>query len=266
MPRTPSELRADGRAWLNALGKRHPLHRRTYLVPGICNEDAAMWDAIWSWGTLTIPNWGDYAQRIKFTDVTPNSDFIAFGDHVRKEIGRTYPFDPADPVGEYDIVTYSMGGLDAFAAMVPLAPSSFDTVPRMGKAYHLLTLDTPFGGVPNWALRKGFPDIASRPDRQTQCDALAPHSPQLASLRAARAQLAGCVERIACYSAGGDSAIQVPVTSSNLCNDARPASLWGTAIQYGSYLIPGASHGGDSAIYDNEFAIASVFGQLLFAR
>ena len=33
MPRTASELRADGRAWLSALGKQYPLQRHVYLVP-----------------------------------------------------------------------------------------------------------------------------------------------------------------------------------------------------------------------------------------
>lgn len=266
MPKTPSELRDDGRNWLAALGKRYPLQRRLYLVPGICNEDSLMWDTIWNWGSQSIPNWSTYAERVNFEHLTAKATFIDFGDYVRGVIGARYPWDPAHPVGEYDIVGYSMGGLDTFAAMVPLGASTFATVARMAKAFNFITLDTPFNGVPNWQIRRGFPDMSGRPDRQSQCDALAPGSPQLSALRAARNQLAGNAERIVCYSAGGDSLVQVPYSSSNLCADIPSASLWGAAPSYKSLLIPGASHAGESAIFDNEYLIASLFGQLLFGR
>ena len=268
MPKTPTELRADGRAWLSSLGKRYPLHRRLYLVPGICNEDAQMWDTIWMWGALTIPNWAEYAERVKFETVPTqqNGDFIGFGDYMRGMIAQRYPYDATHDVGEFDVVGYSMGGLDTFAAMIPLAASTYAATPRMGKAFNFITLDTPFDGVPNWALRKSFPDVSGNPGRQSQCDALAPGSAQLTALRAARNQLAGHVERVVCYGAGGDSAIQVPNSSSNLCYDLTPTQLWGSSPSFTSSLIPGASHAGESAIFDNEYAIASVFGQLLFGR
>jgi hypothetical protein len=266
VPPTPSELRAAGRDWLGNLAKRYPLQRRLYLVPGICNEDAQMWDTIWHWGMLSIPNWADYAERIRFETLTARDDFRDFGDHVRGLIAARYPYDPTHQVGEFDVVCYSMGGLDTCAAMVDLRATPVVPARGMAKAFHFITLDTPFGGVPNWALRRSFPDMSGRPDRQTQCDALNPDSPQLAALRAARGALAGVAERIVCYSAGGDSAVQVPLESSNLCYDAQPASLWGAAPTYASHLIPGASHAGESAIFDNEYLIASVFGQLLFGR
>ena len=266
MAKTPDELRADGRAWLNGLGGRFLLQRRLFLLPGICNEDAAMWATVTAWGRRAIPNWDDYARPVTFLTVPGNGDFIGFGDYVRGLIAATYPFDPTHLVGEFDILAYSMGGLDAFAAMVPLAPSTFDSVPRMGKAFNFITFDTPFGGVPNFSIRKTFGDMTGRPDRQSQCEALSPTSPQIRALRGARSQLAACVERVVCYSAGGDALVQVPISSSNLCADVQAETLWGTSPSFASNLIPGASHAGDSAIFDNEFAIASAFGQLLFGR
>lgn len=266
MPKSPSELRADGRAWLSQLDTGHPLQRRVYFAPGICNEDSEIWDTVWHWGTLCVPNWADYAQRVVFDTVPNKNDFVGFGDYMRDLIAQQYPYDPTHAVGEFDLVGYSMGGLDSFAAMVPIGASTYAATPRMGKAFNFITLDTPFAGVPNWALRKTFPDIVGRPDRVTQCDALAPGSPQLTQLRAARAQLADRVERIVCYGAGGDSAIQVPNESSNLFHDLVPATVFGARPTYTSNLIPGASHAGESAIFDNEYAIASLFGQLLFGR
>lgn len=266
MPPTPSELRAAGRQWLGNLDKRHPLQRRLYLVPGICNEDALIWDTMWQWGMLTVPNWTEYAERVEFMDIPARDTFVDLGDYLRSRIAARYPYDAAHQVGEFDVVGYSMGGLDTFAAMVDLRAAAPAPARGMAKAFHFITLDTPFGGVPNWVLRKSFPDMQGRPDRQSQCDALAPTSPQLQALRAARGAIAGLAERIVCYSAGGDSAVQVPLESSNLCYDAQPTALWGAAPTYASHLIPGASHAGESAIFDNEYLIASVFGQLLFAR
>lgn len=266
MPKSPDELRSDGRAWLSSLGKRFPLQRRLFLLPGICNEDAAMWDTVVGWGRLTIPNWDDYALPVKFDTVPNPSDFVGFGDYVRSLIAARYPFDPGHLVGEFDIVAYSMGGLDAFAAMIPLGSSTYAATPRMSKAFNFITFDTPFGGVPNWRIRKELPDIKNSIDRTTQMTALAPESAQLAELRSTRSQLSDRVERIVCYSAGGDALIQVPLSSSNLCDDVSAESLFGAAPSFASNVIPGASHAGASGIYDNEFAIASAFGQLLFGR
>lgn len=266
MPKTPAELRDDGRAWLSSLSKRYPLQRRLYLVPGICDESSHVWDTIWIWGALTISNWAEYAERVSFEKIptAQNGDFIGLGDALRAQIAARYPYDPTHLVGEYDLLGYSMGGLASFAAMVPIGGSTWAATPRMAKAFNMITLDAPFDGVPNWALRRQFPDMTARADRQSQCDALAPGSPQLTALRAARNQLAGCVERIVCYSAGGDAIVQVPRASSNLCADVVPATIWGATPSYLSNLIPGASHAGESAICDNEYAIASLFGQLLF--
>ena len=262
MPKTPAELRSSGRAWLGALGRRFPLHRKLFLVPGICNEDAAMWDDVWSWGSLSIPNWAAYAERVTFESVNPNATFVDLGAYLQAHIGARYPAAApgAAAVGEYDLLCYSMGGLDSVSALTA-APGA------MAKAFHLITFDTPFDGVPNWKLRQQFPDMNARPDRQSQCAALAPGSPELQALRTARAQLASRVERIWCYSAGGDLAVQVPVTSSNLCADVPPATLFqGPTPSYSSRLVPGASHAGESAIYSNEYAIALAFGNLLFGQ
>mgnify|MGYP003332997974 FL=1 len=103
MPPTPSELRAAGRDWLGNLATRYQLQRRLYLVPGICNEDAQMWDTIWHWGMVSIPNWADYAERIRFETLPARDDFRDFGDYVRGLIAARYPYDPTHQVGEFEI-------------------------------------------------------------------------------------------------------------------------------------------------------------------
>jgi hypothetical protein len=266
MPKTPAELQSAGRAWLGNLGRRFPLQRRLFLVPGICNEDAEMWNDVWSWGSLSIPNWAAYAERVTFESVEPRATFVDFGTYLQRRIGARYPAPTGGAasgtpgVGEYDLLCYSMGGLDSVSALT-------SSTGAMAKAFNLITYDTPFDGVPNWKLRQQFSDMTGRPDRQSQCAALAPGSPELQALRASRKALSTRVERIWCYSAGGDLAVQVPVSSSNLCADMPPATLFGGPTPaYASRLVPGASHAGDGAIYSNEYAIAMAFGNLLFGQ
>lgn len=267
MPETPAERRKRARAWMNSLRKRFPLQRTVYLVPGLCNEDSAIWNTMCEWGAGTIPNWDEYCVPVEFLDFTPRDDFVDFGVELRDLIASKYPLDEEVPVGEFDLVCYSMGGLDAFAAMIPLEGRyPFSETPAMAKAFNFITLDVPFRGVPNWEVRLSFPDMKDRPDRQSQCKALAPDAAVMQAVVAARAELQGKAERIVCYGAGGDSIVQVPLDSSDLLSDRPPVSPWGPSPAYASYVIPGVSHAGASAIYEDEFAIASVFGQLLFNR
>ena len=267
MPPTPAERRKHGRAWLNALDNRYSLPRTLYLVPGICNEDAAIWNTMREWGASTIPNWEEYCVPVQFLDFDPRDDFVDFGVELRDLIASKYPLDDELPVGEFDLVCYSMGGLNAFTAMIALEDRyPFSETPAMAKAFNYITLDTPFRGVPNWQLRRNFPDMTDRPDRQSQCAALAPDAPVMQAVVAARAELRGKAERMICYSAAGDSVVQVPVDSSDLLSDDPPLSPWGDTPTYASYVIPGVSHAGAGAIYDDEFVIASVFGQLLFNK
>lgn len=264
MPETPAERRKRARVWLNSLRKRFRLPRTLYLVPGICNEDSAIWDKMRDWGRKTILDWDQYCVPVQFLAFTPRDDFIDFGAELRKLIAKKYPLDPARPVGEFDLVCYSMGGLNAFAAMIPLQGRyPFSVVPPMAKAFNYITLDVPFRGVPNWQLRRKFPDMSGRPDRQSQCTALDPAASALRSVVAARAELRGKAERMVCFSAGGDSAVQVPSWSSDMLSDRPPAAPWGSAPTYSSHIIPGLSHAGASAIYDDDYAIARVFKQLL---
>lgn len=264
MSETPAERRKRARGWLNSLRKRHRLQRTLYLVPGLCNEDSAIWDTMREWGRKTIPNWDDYCVPVQFLGFTSREDFIDFGAELRKLIASKYPLDLSRPVGEFDLVCYSMGGLNAFAAMIPLKGRyPFSMVPPMAKAFSFITLDVPFRGVPNWELRRKFPDMTGRPDRQSQCSALAPDGSALRSLLAARGELHGKAERMVCFSAGGDSAVQVPQQSSDLLSDKPPAQPWGPTPTYSRHVIPGLSHAGASAIYDDDYAIARVFKQLL---
>lgn len=267
MPETPAERRKRARAWLNSLRKRFPLPRTLYLVPGICNEDSAIWDTMREWGRKTIPGWDEYCVPVEFLNFTPRDDFIDFGAVLRKLIASKYPLDPARAVGEYDLVCYSMGGLNAFAAMIPLQGRyPFSAVPPMAKAFSYITLDVPFRGVPNWQLRREFSDMSGRTDRRSQCTALDPAATALRSVVAARAELRDKAERMVCFSAGGDSVVQVPHSSSDLLSDRPPAVPWGLTPTYSKHVMPGLSHAGASAIYDDEYSIARVFKQLLFNR
>lgn len=267
MPETPAERRKRARRWLDSLRKRFPLPRTLYLVPGISNEDSVIWDTMREWGRKTIPNWDEYCVPVQFLDFTPRDDFIDFGAELRRRIAGKYPLDPTRPVGEFDLVCYSMGGLDAFAAMIPLQGRyPFSVVPPMAKAFNYVTLDVPFRGVPNWQLRREFPDMRGRPDRQSQCTALAPDGSALRSVIAARGELHAKAERMVCISAGGDSAVQVPISSSDILSDRPPAVPWGSTPTYSRGVIPGLSHSGASAIHSDAYAIARVFKQLLFNR
>ena len=171
-------------------------------------------------------------------------DFRAELDRVRNRQGADHPRrgDPRAVVQTY--------ATDAAAAPIR-------------RAFTVVTLDTPFDGVPNWAIRKTFPDMTGRPERQSQCDALAPRSPQLDRLRARRGALAQSCQRWYAYSAGGDSAVQVPWESGDLFGDSGSLAPWGSAPAYAHYIMPGVSHAGDNTIHDDPYVMASVFSQLL---
>ena len=263
MPRSADELRQEGRAWLAAAAGRLMLPRTLYLVPGITNEDALMWATVEAEGRRAFRNWDAYARPVKFESVSPNQTFEDQGIYFESIVASTYPADGLHLVGDYDILSYSMGGLDAAFALERAAESSSAATPRMRRSFNFITLDAPFDGVPNWRLRKTFSDMIGRPDRQSQCDALAPHSPELTRLGARRDLLGAACERVTCYSAGGDSAVQVPWSSSDLFADMGSAAPWGPRPSYRHYIVPGASHSGESAIYDNPYVIASVFGVLI---
>ena len=261
----------EAEEWLSDLGM-HPrlLNRHLFLVPGITDELADCWQWIVQRGRLLIPNWDSYVTVVTFEELgTPDADypavdFIDFGAYLRDLILQT-----CGPSGtssaQYDIVCHSMGGLDGFAAMVPLLgrhPSA-DELPT---ARFFITLDTPWRGVLNQDILCSRPAIRDPqwPGRPTQCGALRPGSAQLTALLDARGALTDGVERMICLSADRESPIEVEWSSSNMCRDVAPHDLWRQGPSYRANMIPGTCHSGVGGITWSAITIAQVFNSLLF--
>ena len=264
---TPAENRLEAIRWLRGLEGRFSLKRPVFFVPGISNEDAAMWDSFFSWGESVVGQWGSFAHRVLFpTGTSPAATFSDLGSSVRQQVAAVLSGMP-NPAQAVDIVCYSMGGLDTFAALVDLTGNAGGQAP-MPHVHHWIALDTPFHGFPNWDLRLKGGDMSDPafPGRPTQCRAMAPESPLINSLLKNRTALAGKCDVLTCYSAGGETDIQVPRWSSNLCDDIKPGELWGTSPTYTWNLIDGAVHTGDYGIYAVEYVIASALGLLLFDK
>src|SRR5207248_1785772 len=106
------------------------------------DETASCWTAapncIEFWGTKVFSNWAAKRTIVRFPDqqaqfqfpagfqvggqdigATTMNDFRDFGDFLRVSIRGALASDARD--GEYDVVCHSMGGLDTFAALVPIA-------------------------------------------------------------------------------------------------------------------------------------------------
>lgn len=266
MPKTPAELRMEAEEWLSDLGSHpRPLNRHLYLVPGITDELAGCWQWIVPRGRMLVPNWDSYVTVVNFDDpVAPNSDFIDLGARLHDLILRT-----SGPSGtgsaQFDVVCHSMGGLDAFAAMVPLL-GRYPTASPLPTARYFITLDTPWRGVLNADILCGRPDFRDPqwPGRPTQCAALRPGSTRLAAVRDARVELEGAAERVICMSADRESPIEVEWSSSNLCADVAPSTLWPRGPSYRANMIPGTCHSGVGGITWSPITIAQIFNYLLF--
>jgi hypothetical protein len=271
MPKTPAELRMEAEGWLRDLRVHpRPLNRHLFLVPGITDELAGCWRWIVDRGRLLVPNWDSYVTVVTFDDlralgaVHPSADFVDLGAYVHDRV-----LEVCGPSGtssaQFDVVCHSMGGLDAFAALVPLLGRYPDATP-LPTARYLITLDTPWRGVLNWDIRCRQADVGDPewPGRPTQCAALRPGSLELVALLEARPELHGAVERVICMSADRESPIEVEWSSSNLCSDVAPAALWPRGPTYRAHMIPGTCHSGIGGITWSPITIAQVFNYLLF--
>ena len=268
----PQELQFEAERWLHQLAKRRMrLNRHLFLVPGITDESASCWAWIDSWGSAVIADWSDASRTIvTFDQLSAGghaaATFIDFGDHLRRRIAQVVGTRGESGVAQFDVVCHSMGGLDAFAAFVPLLGQyDYSGVP-IPRARYLITLDTPFRGVTNWKIRCAQSDISDHawPGRPTQCRALAPGSPQLAALLANRAALRDASDHVVCMSAARELPIEVDLPSSDLWSDGNPAAAWGTSTSYHAQMIPGTCHSGIGGITWSAITIAQVFNFLLF--
>jgi hypothetical protein len=271
MPKTPAELRMEAEQWLSDLGRHpRPLNRHLFLVPGITDEDGECWRWIDDRGRHLIPNWDAYVTNVSFADLgAPDSeylagDFIDFGAYLHDLI-----LEICGPSGtssaQYDVVCHSMGGLDTFAAMVPLLGRYSNATP-LPVARFFITLDTPWRGVLSQDIRCAQSDIRDPqwPGRPTQCAALRPGCAQLTALLDARAALEGSVERMISMSADRESPIEVEWSSSNMCQDIALHDLWPRGPSYRALMIPGTCPSGVGGIAWSPITIAQLFNSLLF--
>lgn len=274
------ELEAMCEKWLKDRAGQLRLQRTLYLIPGLDDESAGCWSSnggktIYDfWGPRIFQNWHGVSSAkagtpewdaatvrliqfpLPYPASFPGTDFRDFGLTVRQLIGSHYP-DRGSVMGEYDVVGHSMGGLDAMAALLAIDPVGGNAgAPQIAKAYNFVTLDTPYRGVPNIALRMRF----SPPHAQGQCRALADGCPELTLLGSRAAELAARVTRITCY--GVETASQVEVRSANLYADRNRFAHERFETDYRFLKIPGASHSGTLGITRSPITIANLFDTL----
>ena len=274
---TVDEIETAARQWLNGQKKKLTLQRTLYLVPGFEDETAGCWlkgpNAIGDiWGPGVFTNWQmavyskDKANAVKwkwanvrvldFDASVIRPSFFTFGDVVRAAINEDYPDDQSS-MGEYDIVGHSMGGLDAFAALVdeadPKRPVPVPPAERIARAFNFVTMDTPYRGIPNWEARLKM----TAAGKEDQCKAMAPDCDQLKLVDAAASRLASRAIRITTY--GVDSAAQVEVISGDFYADAGRFAHERYATDYRFFQIPGASHSGPQGITQSVITIANLF-------
>jgi hypothetical protein len=275
---TVDELETAALQWLNSQRGKLSLQRTLYLVPGFEDETAGCWARGMNtiadvWGPRIFNNWQlavasqDLQNQVKwkwanvrlidFDAGVHRPSFLDFADTLRKAIQPEYPDDHSS-MGEFDVVCHSMGGLDAFAALVDdLAPAH--PVPpgdRIARAFNFVTMDTPYRGIPNWMARLKM----TAAGKEDQCRAMAPDSPELQLVAAAASRLPSRAVRVTCY--GVDSASQVEVTSGDLYADAARFAHERQTSDYRFFQIPGASHSGPQGITQSVITIANLFHTL----
>ena len=263
------------------------LPRTLFLIGGLSDEQGKCFDALSIAGRQMFTNWDSYATRISFPwsatagNLFPADSkragqqmntFLDFGEFLREVIGQRYP-DRGVDVGEYDIVAHSMGGLDTFAALVPLPPTATDTAPSPGlptlaKAFNVIACDSPFRGIPSADIRSAQPDMRL-PTRHAQCIAIDTASNEIKLLTSAIPQFCKRVERLRCLAAETAVYIEVPTTSSNILGDPGPFASrdeWQRTRQtlnYRSAIIPGAVHSADNGLTSTPTGIAEIFSTIL---
>jgi pimeloyl-ACP methyl ester carboxylesterase len=280
---TVDEIETAARQWLNGQKGKLTLQRTLYLVPGFEDETAGCWlkgpNAIGDiWGPSVFTNWQmavasrDKANTAKwkwanvrvldFDAAVIRPSFLTFADVVRAAINEDYPDDQSS-MGEFDVVGHSMGGLDAFAALVDdVDPNRSVPVPpaeRIARAFNFVSMDTPYRGIPNWKARLKM----TAQGKEAQCTAMAPDSPELKLLDAAASRLVDRAIRITTY--GVDSVAQVEVISGDLYADAGRFAQERHAADYRFFQIPGASHSGPQGITQSVITIANLFYTLTTA-
>ena len=250
-------------AWLKAKKKKPLMLQRTaYFVPGLTDEDAGCWtgkNSIAEWGPKVFANWDTHARIVtfKYPYPSPMRSFFDFADDLRAEIAMAYP-DNGLAVGEYDLVSHSMGALDALAALFDDAYAARTNPPikRIANAFNFVSFDAPYGGVPNAEARKAL----TTPDRAEQCDCLMVNSPELGIISGLRKRVPDRISRVTCY--GADSTFQVEVQQPDMYPQNGPWKFERKRVGYRYFRIPGSSHSGGLGCTKSVIAIANLFETL----
>jgi pimeloyl-ACP methyl ester carboxylesterase len=271
------EIETAALQWLNKQRGKLTLQRTVYLIPGFEDETGSCFlggaNTIGDiWGPRIFTNWqlarasADVAGNpekwrwatvrvIDFDDSIVRPSFLDFAKTVRDTIVPQYPNDESG-MGEFDVVCHSMGGLDAFAALVDDLVPGDPPLPadqRLARAFNFITMDTPYRGIPNWEARLKM----TAASKKAQCTAMRPGSPELRYIDATADKLPARAQRVTCY--GVDTASQVEVTSGDLYADRNRWIKERQQCDYRFFQIPGASHSGSQGITQSVITIANLF-------
>ena len=251
------------------------LQRPVFLVTGYTDEDGNCWqgkDSLTRYGGRIYANWDDRAHMIVF----PRDDvlgprfgplegramdsFIDFGDLLREMMLELEPQAAATDDGD-DVICHSMGGLDTVCALMniiaepprtPAAPAAS----TLGKIHDLMTLDTPFRGVPSMDFRR---TMGTTPAQERQGAALFRESPELGLVQRTMRDIPARVSRLTCYRPEGSAQLEVPMTSSDLYGTDPAWAAERAATHYEAVVIRGASHSGDMGITRSPITIRHIF-------
>jgi hypothetical protein len=279
--------RDKARRWLERKGDRPTdekplLERPLFLVTGYTDEDAGCWkeeSGFMHHGPRIFGNWNEMAHMIVFPEEEvlgaefgplagrAMDSFVDFGDLLREMMLELEPEAATEDDG-YDVICHSMGGLDTVVALMGLAGVPPGQPPAqnrdaLGKAHHLITLDTPFRGVPSMDYRRAMRRTEAHFRQGT---ALFRESADLLLVLGSMRELPTRVSQLTCYRAEGTSVLEVPMQSSNLYGITNEFAAEREATQYESFAIRGVPHSGPTGITASPVTIRHVFETRLGAE
>jgi len=279
MSATVNRLRAEARAELETLASApRNLARRTYLVPGITDENGeSAWgdpstkaDCFRMWAPRCFTNASTMIKWVTFcADAAGRApreyhNFIQFGADLAKRIHE----DLGGAQDEVDVVAHSMGGLDIAAAIALMAPP-WDTehVSPVRGVRNVVTFDTPFNGSVN-AGSAVFNLVKSLQGRGQECIAsqavaMQPNSDQIKTLMAQRDRFLRNVHAFWPRGASNHGGvIEVTHESAAFCETTDFAPEWRARYRgYDDYSA--TEHAGPNGVTRDPRAIRDVFLILL---
>lgn len=276
---TVEEERQDAKRWLSRQvsrpnAEKPRLPRPLFLVTGYTDESGTCWEGASSflrYGQRIYRDWDRRAHRLVFPRdevLGPRygalagramDSFVDFGDLLRAMMLDLEP-DAARTDGGYDLLCHSMGGLNAWCALLEVVTVPPRTPPAapgsLGRAHHFIALDTPFRGVPSMDFRRRMRTTAAQ---ERQGAALFRTSRLLDLVRAGMADLPSRITRLTCYRPEGATQIEVPADSADLYGRTSEWATERAATHYEAPVIRGASHSGAMGITTSPITIRDVF-------